>query len=681
MTDKSKAKKPSGDLLTLVLVATGLVALSLLSWSLVQKVDNRFVERLVEEKLSRVHHRIAADLGKNATAIRRMAMRWERRLGGTPNQEWKVDAQFYVADLPGLRSLAWVDSSLKAQWMVSDGDFSSEKNDDLKTNPAQFQALAEAKGSRSPVVTGVVELNTKEIGFYLFDPLFTDKGKFLGTLRGTLSYVSVIETMTKDLELDGTQLEILVDGQPAFVTKTGEPPLGGQWQKQVNSDILNHTWAVILRPTQSFVSNHKSIVPPIVLIAGLVISALMTLITHLAIRSRQRARDLDQLLQVISQSEKQFQSIIQHASNPMIVVDEGGKINLVNRAAVELFGYSEAEMVGEAIELLVPEQFRPQHIEIRANFMKKPSPIRMGDGRLVFGVNKQGSEIPLDIGLTPFTREGKGFVVSTIIDLTEIRAAQLKIESINGLLKSSVQELEEYTYIVSHDLQAPLVSLSAFSSKLGASLTNLDEKQQKWLERIQVNISVMQQLVRDLLQLSRVQRQQVEIGECNLNEVFQEISGTFEIQAQEKGVTLIIPEGMPTVLAHSSRLTQVFTNLISNALKYMGPVANPKVQVGIGETSADQVVIYVKDNGQGIAPEYHNKIFKIFERLNPRESDGTGLGLSICRNIIAKLGGEIWVESEVNQGATFFVKLKLATQKFNFQGDSHEPPDNSNSIG
>jgi len=248
-----------------------------------------------------------------------------------------------------------------------------------------------------------------------------------------------------------------------------------------------------------------------------------------------------------------------------------------------------------------------------------------------------------------------------------IQNARLYQETIENSeqLKAANEELENFVYTVSHDLKSPIVSIQGFSSiLLQEHPANLNQEAIHFLERIQANANQMEKLIRDLLELSRIGRVVNPFESVQAAQIINETLAELIYQIQEKKIEIIVQEHLPEIYCDRNRMRQVFTNLLSNAVKYIGNPAQPTIEIGCQEKN-DAYLFFVKDNGIGIEPEYFEKIFGLFQILNPeqnQETSGTGVGLTIVKRIIENHGGKIWVESQKGAGATFyFTILKTKT--------------------
>jgi signal transduction histidine kinase len=228
-------------------------------------------------------------------------------------------------------------------------------------------------------------------------------------------------------------------------------------------------------------------------------------------------------------------------------------------------------------------------------------------------------------------------------------------------LESKNAELERFTYTVSHDLKSPLVTIRGFLGFLhkDAKTQNM-EKFEKDLARIANAADRMQTLLNDLLELSRIGRIASPLVELPFEQLITETIELNQGAIKEGNVTVEVEPNLPVIQGDHTRLVEVAQNLLGNAIKFMGDTPKPRIEVGTrGEDSDGMVVLFIRDNGIGIDPEHHDRIFGLFNRLDP-SIDGTGIGLTLVRRIIEVHGGRIWVESALGQGSTFLFTLPRA---------------------
>jgi light-regulated signal transduction histidine kinase (bacteriophytochrome) len=263
----------------------------------------------------------------------------------------------------------------------------------------------------------------------------------------------------------------------------------------------------------------------------------------------------------------------------------------------------------------------------------------------------------------------KGYFVGLVDNITERKVAEEKIKEINVELEERVakrtdqlrktnDELEAFSYSVSHDLRAPLRAIIGFTAILEEDYSNqLDNEARRITGIIKNNTVKMGNLIDDLLSFSRMGRQDVIKTDINFTSLVNEIAES--IDDKENGNTRIKwnIHPLPVVKADINTMRQVWINLISNAVKYSGKTEESVIEIGAFNENG-HVIFYVKDNGIGFDEKYRNKLFKVFQRLHSSdEFEGTGIGLAIVEKIISKHGGEVWAEAVLNEGATFFFSL------------------------
>jgi PAS domain S-box-containing protein len=234
---------------------------------------------------------------------------------------------------------------------------------------------------------------------------------------------------------------------------------------------------------------------------------------------------------------------------------------------------------------------------------------------------------------------------------------------LNEALSQQVAELDAFTYSVSHDLKEPLRAIEAFSQfALEDCADQLDDQGRGYLIKL-ANASIrMKNLIDDLLRLSRAFRQPGPPRRVDVGALVREIIAEMQLTLDAKGATVEMEKGLPDILGESTRMKQVFVNLIGNALKF-NESELPHVNIGVRAIDGGVATFFVQDNGIGIDQQYHERIFGIFQRLHPREEyEGTGAGLSVVKRVVETLGGKVWVESELGAGATFLFTLPLATE-------------------
>jgi PAS domain S-box-containing protein len=347
-------------------------------------------------------------------------------------------------------------------------------------------------------------------------------------------------------------------------------------------------------------------------------------------------------------ADERFRLAIDAAPTGMLLMSLTGTIVMVNAEIEHLFGYTRAELIGKQVEVLVPERFRQRHPEFRKGFFDAPRARAMGAGRDLFGLRKDGSEMPVEIGLNPLrTSEGE-FVLSSIVDLTH---------------RQEVDRLRaDFVSTVSHELRTPLTSISGSLGLLqSGALGALPAKAAAMVDIASKNSQRLVRIINDILDIGKLEADQLTLRVVSvpLMELLQQAIEANANYAEKCEVRLRF-DGVSTddwVSVDPDRLVQVLANLLSNAAKFSRP--GSEVLVRMIPHSA-HVRVEVEDSGPGISLEFQSRIFEKFaqaESSATRRFAGTGLGLSIARKLIDAMGGTIGYTTSIGQGTTFYLEL------------------------
>ena len=348
-------------------------------------------------------------------------------------------------------------------------------------------------------------------------------------------------------------------------------------------------------------------------------------------------------------AEQRFRVAVEGSPHGMLMVDPSGHIVLLNREIERIFDYSREELLGRSIEILVPTDVRDRHPELRSTFQRSPLTRSMGAGRDLFGRRRDGTQIPVEIGLNPIETDEGLFVLASVVDISPRKEAEEE-------LRRSNEELERFAYVASHDLQEPLRTITSYVQLLARRYRDrLDGDATEFIDFAVAGAARMQRLIEDLLAFSRVGTHQQVTGDVDAETVLLEAIDDLRasITASEAAIT---HDPLPHVLADAAQIEQLFTNLIGNALKFRG-TEPPLVHVD-AERQGRLWRFAVRDNGVGIDTQYFERVFVIFQRLHGREQyEGTGVGLAVCKKIVERHGGRIWVESTPGRGSIFYFTL------------------------
>ena len=395
----------------------------------------------------------------------------------------------------------------------------------------------------------------------------------------------------------------------------------------------------ILAPARSFLA--RVTVIALVLIVGSVAGAWAV--------SRQGRRQLEAELAARRQADTRFRAVVESAPSGMVMIDRAGNIILVNREIERLFGHTREELLGQPIELLVPHRLRERHPGHRTDFFANPQTRAMGAGRDLYGVRKDGTEVPVEIGLNPIETDDGTFVLASVVDITERKRAENE-------LRRSNEELERFAYVASHDLQEPLRMVGSYVQLLGKRYKGkLDADADEFIGYALDGALRMQRLIEDLLAFSRAGTRGGALVPTDANAVLDRALASLKLAIDETRAS-VTHDPLPTVSADPGQLEHVFLNLVSNALKFRG-AESARVHVAAARDDREWR-FSIRDNGIGIDRQYFERIFVIFQRLHGKNDyPGTGIGLAITKRIVERHGGRIWVESEPGRGSTFLFTL------------------------
>jgi PAS domain S-box-containing protein len=351
----------------------------------------------------------------------------------------------------------------------------------------------------------------------------------------------------------------------------------------------------------------------------------------------------------LGQMEARYRGLLEAAPDAMVVVNQAGEIILLNVQAEKQFGYRRDELLGQWVKNIIPKGFAERLIADGTRTAAEALAQQIGTGIELTGRRKDGGSFPIEIMLSPLESDEGILVTAAIRDISVRKAAETHVLELNR----SNEELGQFAYVASHDLQEPLRMVASYTQLLAKRYKGkLDSDADEFIAFAVDGANRMQRLIQDLLAYSRVATKGNDLLDTPSEEALRRALINLRGAIEDSGA-LVTHDPLPAVLADETQLTQLFQNLIGNAIKYQRP-GIALVHVSAAKNEEGKWTFSVKDNGLGIDAQYFEKIFVIFQRLHKREEfAGTGIGLAICKKIVERHGGTISVESQLGQGSTF----------------------------
>ncbi|NJR23021.1 MAG: PAS domain S-box protein [Richelia sp. CSU_2_1] len=516
-------------------------------------------------------------------------------------------------------------------------------------------------GSRFPIhlsVTALFDREGKIDGFLGIGQDISDRKKAEQELRDlTAAMQNAVEGISR-LDAGGRY----VDVNRAYAHKCGYEPeemLGMAWQLTVHPDEIER---LILAYQEMLVTGKVEAETRGVRKDGSVFYKQITMVKvgdergifnghHCFMKDITDRKITEAALQ---ESEFKYRQIVELAEEGIWVIDSTGCTTYVNRAMARMLGCTESEMLGRMIFNFMDEglkQGAEDKIELRKLGIAEKHEFKFK--------HKNGKDVWTYMSTCPVMDEQDNLVscVALVYNISDRKATEQQLLQLTEDLQRSNEQLEQFAYVASHDLQEPLRAVTSYAQLLAQRYqNNLDDRADKYINYIVGGATRMHQLINDLLAYSRSGRgKEFELIDCNV--AVQKSLGNLQIAIAETKAAIAC-EVMPTVMGDESQLVQLFQNLIGNAIKFCRHDI-PSIHISVSQQDREWQ-FSVRDNGIGIAPEYAERIFIIFQRLHSRrEYDGTGIGLAICKRIVERHGGRIWVDSREGQGATFYFTIPI----------------------
>ncbi|MBC8550521.1 MAG: PAS domain S-box protein [Candidatus Brocadiales bacterium] len=349
-------------------------------------------------------------------------------------------------------------------------------------------------------------------------------------------------------------------------------------------------------------------------------------------------------------SEEKYRKLIETAQDA-IVCDEKGIITIWNKSAEKIFGFQKSEIIGKPVSTIIPERHIDKHQKGVELFLESGQTGIMNRVIESSGKAKDGIEFPIEMSLSyQKTKDGHNAFTAMIRDITNQKKAKEQLIEKSKEIEKINKELKDFVYTVSHDLKEPLFSINGYVTRLYETYQDTyDEKGRRFSNRIKANIDIMSNRIQEILEVAKVGMITYDFKDNASNNLVKNVLETLKDKIESNNINISISHNLPTILCDEKRMRDVFYNLVTNAIKFMGDDKQRQITIGC-DKSDGYYKFFVEDTGIGIRKEYQENVFKIFTRLKQIDAEGTGVGLIIVKKIVELHKGEIWIESPIARG-------------------------------
>ncbi|MEX1012890.1 MAG: ATP-binding protein [Waddliaceae bacterium] len=660
---------------------TGAVILgALYLWQALNTQETVHFQRMNQAVAEQLATSVKSLLNNRIDSLTFMAKRWENRKG-VPKHEWEMDSMSYVDVESGLVAIEWADSSYHVRWSVPQEDESLE-NLDIMLDNKRGETIQNLEKDGGLYATPVINLVQGGDGFLIYVPLFPD-GVFDGFIIGAFNIEKLFTNIIPEYLLKDYAISIY-DGGRRIYHHNPDDLLDPDIQPEMAGfSFLNNHWFIDVRPEKGLLQKNRSSLPMFTLVIGFFLAAFVFTAFFFGETAYLRSRQLEETLNELNESTQQTHAILHSMGEGVFGINHLGKTTFVNPTVTELVGFKQSELINKSYKSL---KFLPAEFERIMNIAEALTKGETQTTTQLEFMRKNGSFFPVECTAAPIIIDKKTEgAVMIFRDVTERKQTEeqllnfvRKLEETNHKLREARAASEAANYAksaflanMSHEIRTPLNGVIGMAGILLAS-PDLNEKQKKYIGRIDLSGKILLELINDILDFSKIEAGEMRLESIpfDLHNILLETEDIMSSRAQEKKLDLSLeyPDDLPKhVIGDPSRLRQVVNNLLSNAIKFTSEGSVILRVIGKERTQSQMLFrIEIIDTGIGIPESKIDDLFEKFSQADTsttRKFGGTGLGLSISKQLVELMDGELSCNSEEGKGSTFWMEIVFALDK------------------
>ncbi|MCI0620271.1 MAG: ATP-binding protein [Acidobacteria bacterium] len=660
------------------------LSLTVYLWHTIETTEHQRRHQAIEINANQLKNGIEAFVNEKISILMQVRNFWLHSKS-IDHDEFLGFCRSIISQIPGFQAIEFGDTTGRVVWVEPFLSNESVEDFDMTSEPRRYQTLQRAIQKKTVAVTPVLNLVQGGKGFVVIVPIFRT-GKYEGAVVGVFK-IETLFSLIFDSVLRQQYNIAVFDGE---VLIYGDEPAGKNWRQSAayvkeTVTVRDQNWSLDLWLREP--EGDITFLGSSVLVLGFALSLVLGSLVWVLSTKAEQADIYAALLEVSHQlgASPDMQSVFRVTGETCL------RMTGVDRCGIFLWNEPERQFEPAWVSIDQPEKVE-RFLALRLKYgdmalvskvvdekrsvlvhtaklgLINPSLVRLFNIRSVFVVPlvSKGNLI----GAMTLDHEGKqrrfssreqaiisGIAAQSVIAIENVRLLT-ETRKQSELIGKKNKELESFLFIVSHDLRNPLLALGGMASLLVEDCGGeLSENGKHYLSRIQANLSHMEMLIKDVLELSKIGRTETQLDKIDVQETLGEILMDSQVKSSQQHVQVCNRNQVQTLRYNRHGLRHIFSNLIENALKFCSYQESARVEIG-SEEDEKEYRFYVKDNGVGIDPKFHQSIFDLFYRIQDLKSvEGTGVGLTIVQRVLETYGGRIWVDSEKGRGTTFFFAI------------------------